>query len=221
LAPVWKPIPDDLVPPNQDGHVCIVANCAGIADVHGDQALIGFTIPNDDLTKIDICNDPQQGQLNITILPVKKHKRDTLSEQFGFLSGIADAGRGAQVVLDIVPLRQGTRVDAAVLSALQSGPFRDLSFRPVDTPLKRVALRKNPHECRGWLAKVIREAEAIVEDGTRLGLTLPPNGLQPLVFEAEMDPSEAPGTVHVFDVIQTDQNTGQRGGYRIAVVAVP
>lgn len=234
LAPVWKPIADDLLPPNQNGHVCIVANCAGIADVNGDQAPIGFTIANDDLTKIDMCNDPQQGQLNIAVLP---RKRGLM--QFGFLSGIADPERRAEVVLDIVPLQQGSVVDAAVLNVLRSGPFRNLSFQPVNTPLKRVALRKNPHECHGWLAKIIREAEDIVEDvvedverllglggrgrgkGTRLRLRLPANGLQPLVFEAEMDASEAQGNVHVFDVIQTDQSTGQRGGYRIAVVAVP
>lgn len=60
LAPVWKPTADDLLPPNQDGHVCIVANCAGIADVNGDQAPIGFTIPNDDLTQIDIAIIPSR-----------------------------------------------------------------------------------------------------------------------------------------------------------------
>jgi hypothetical protein len=237
LTPVWKPIADDLLPPNQDGHVCIVANCAGIADVNGDQAPIGFTIPNDDLTQIDICNNPQQGQLNITVLPAPIHKRGAL--QFGFLSGLATSERRGQVVLDIVPVEQGGGVDAAVLNVLKSGPFRNLSFRPVNTPLRYLALHKNPHECRGWLAKVIREAEDIVEDiiedvervlgvrgpgsgmGTRLRLTLPPNGLQPLVFEAETAPGEIPGNVHVFDVVQTEQATGNRGGYRIAVVAVP
>jgi len=237
LAPVWKPIADDLLPPNQNGHVCIVANCAGIADVNGDQAPIGFTIPNDDLTQVDICNNPQQGQLNITVLPAPIHKRGAF--QFGFLSGLASSERRAQVVLDIAPVDQGTAVDAAVLNVLKSGAFRNLNFQAVNTPLRHLALRKNPHECRGWLAGIIREAEDIVEDviedvdrvlglhghgrgkGTRLRLALPPNGLQPLVFEAEIEPDEAPGNVHVFDVIQTDQATGQRGGYRIALVAVP
>jgi hypothetical protein len=62
---------------------------------------------------------------------------------------------------------------------------------------------------------------AVAGKGTRLRLTLPPNDLQPLVFEAELAAGEAPGNVHVFDVIQTDQDTGERGGCRIAVVAVP
>ncbi len=237
LAPVWKPTADDLLPPNQDGHVCLVANCAGVADVNGDQAPIGFTIPNDDLTQIDICNNPQQGQLNIAILPVKKGQRQ-VGGQFGFLTGIAEEER-TQVVLDIVPLLQGAAVDPAVLNVLQSGPFRNLGFRPANTPIKRVGLRKNPHKCHGWLATVIREAGDIVEDavedlarllghadpdkgkGTRLRLTLPPKGLLPLVFEAEMDPNEADGNVHVFDIIQTNQGSGRRGGFRVAVVAVP
>jgi hypothetical protein len=242
LTPVWQPTSEDVVPPNhQDGHICIVATCAGIADVNGDAVPIGTLIANDDLTKIDICNNAQQGQRNIAVLPVHlgMFPRGSLTEQFGFLSGVADPGRQARVVLDIVPLHQLGVVDPAVLSVLQSGPYRHLTFKPAQSPPKGVSLQKNPHQCHGWLAKIICEAEEIVEDviedverllglsgigvgkGTRLRLTLPPNGLQPLVFNAELDPSETPGNVHVFDIIQTDQATGERGGYRIAVVAVP
>jgi hypothetical protein len=239
LEPVWKPTSEDLLPPNQDGHFCIVTTCAGLADTNGDNAPVGTTIANDDLTKINICNDPHQGQRNITVLPMQLRRRGSLIQQFGFLSGIADPERRARVVLEIVPFHQQSAVDPAVLNVLQSGPYRNLTFQPANGPLKGVALRKNPHQCRGRLAQVIREAEEIVEDviedverllghsgagagrGTRLQLTLPPNGLQPLIFEAELDPGETPGNVHVFDIIQIDQETGERGGYRIAVVAVP
>lgn len=238
LTPVWKPVSDDLLPPNQDGHVCLIATCAGFADTNGDDAPIGTTIANDDVTQFDICNNPQQGQRNITILPIPMHGRVGLSQQFGFLCGIADPKRQARLVLDIVPFRQGNVVDPAVLNLLQSGPNRNLTFRPANTPLKTIRLAKNPHKCQGWLAKIVCEAEDIVEDiaedieglfghgdgngkGSRLRVTVPPGGFQPLIFEAEFDPSETPGNVHVFDVTQTDQNTGERGGYRIAVVAIP
>ncbi len=239
LTPVWKPVADDLLPPNQDGHVCLIATCAGFADTNGDDAPIGTTIANDDVTQFDICNNAQQGQRNITILPAPIHKRGGLIQQFGFLAGIADPKRQARLVLDIVPFRQANVVDPAVLNLLQSGPNRNLTFRPANTPLKRVTLAKNPHKCHGWLEKIVCEAEDIIEDiaedieglfghggggggkGTRLRLTLPPGGFQPLVFEADLDASEAPGNVHVFDVTQTDQDTGERGGYRIAVVAIP
>jgi hypothetical protein len=85
----------------------------------------------------------------------------------------------------------------------------------------------------------VREAEEIIEGvapnlerllghedphrakGTQLRLALPPSGVQPLLFEIEPDPASAPGSVHVFDLVQTTEGTGDQGGCRVALVVVP
>ena len=89
-------------------------------------------------------------------------------------------------------------------------------------------LRKNPHRCDGWLATIICEAEEFIEDlndrrGRRVTLTLPPNSLQPMLLQVELDKGEAPGTMHVFGRVQTDPSgeaagSGWRGRCSVALI---
>jgi hypothetical protein len=92
-------------------------------------------------------------------------------------------------------------------------------------------LTRNTYECKGWLARLIREAEEILEEvieavehpfphSSRLRLRLPPNGVQPLLLQLELDDALPPGSVHVFDITQTD-STGKRGGIRVGAIVVP
>ncbi|EON67337.1 hypothetical protein W97_06590 [Coniosporium apollinis CBS 100218] len=54
--------------------------------------------------------------------------------------------------------------------------------------------------------------------GTRLQLST--KGLTNLLLEAELSDREEVGAVHVFDIVQTDQESGERGRIRIAAVVV-
>jgi hypothetical protein len=241
LAPVWTPSDQDILPPNTTAHVCIVGTSQGIADVNGAADPVGLFVPNNnDLSGIDICTDPHQGQTNITIVPISggQIKPGGGLHEFGFLSGAAVRDRRAQVTVEIRPVRQGNEVDPAVLKVLRSGPYAKLAFRPAAAPPRTLRLRRSTHECKGWLARIVCEAEEILEDaveaveglvgwghdddrhGRRLKLTLPPKGLQPLVLQTDLDTSEAPGSVHVFDIVQTDAD-GRRGGIRVGAVIVP
>jgi hypothetical protein len=50
LSPAWVPTNEDLLPPNNTGHVCVIATSAGIFDVNGDALPVGISIANDDLS---------------------------------------------------------------------------------------------------------------------------------------------------------------------------
>ena len=248
LGPVWHPGSEDLVPPNPRTHACIIANSQGIA--FWDLENPGSTGPNEnlpvgvavgnDLSEINICAEPHQGQVNIAIVPVSIGMiRNGGIPNFGFLAGLAGSRERGRVAIDVVPVDQATAVDPAVLRVLRTGPHASLDLQPASLPPIRTALRGNPHRCTGHLAGLVREAEEIVEDvvddierllghsdsrrarGTRLRLALPPSGTQPLLFEAELDRGSEPGAVSVFDLVQTAEGTGDRGAIRIALVAVP
>jgi hypothetical protein len=92
-------------------------------------------------------------------------------------------------------------------------------------------LSKNDYQCEGWLAQLIREAEEIVEEviediehpfrrSSRLRLSLPPKGVQPLLLELELDADLPVGSVQALDITQTE-STGKRGGIRVGVIVVP
>lgn len=248
LGPAWQPGPQDLVPPNTSTHACIIANSQGIAffdpenptTVGPNENLpVGVAVGND-LSGINICTEPHQGQVNIAILPVSMGMiRQGGVHGFGFLAGLAGSRERGRVMLDVAPVAQATEVDPAVLQVLRTGPYANLAFQPATLPPNSAALRKNPHRCEGPLADLVREAEEIIEDviedierllghsdrdrarGTRLRLALPPSGVQPLLFEVGLNPGSAPGAVSVFDLVQTTEGTGERGGLRVALVAVP
>ena len=237
LSPTWTPTVADLVPPNTDTHCCIIATSAGLADVDdkGNGNPVGTFVPaNSNLASlIDICDEPHQGQVNITIVPLGAHKRagGRLVQEFGFLAAGLSADRPTQVVLEVTPVPQQNQVDPAVLRALKGGPYRDLPPQPASSGLKGLRLSKNTYECKGWLGKLIREAEKILEEvieavdhpfrhSSRLRLHLPPNGVQPLLLQIELDAALPPGSVHAFDITQTEAS-GKRGGIRVGAVVVP
>jgi len=251
LAPVWVPEPKDLIPPNTDAHVCVVATCAGLANVNDDGGFpVGTQIANDDLSQFNICNDPHQGQRNITLLTVSKSQFPR-HINFGFLAGIAIGSRElpASFNVRLSPVPQQGTVDPIMRNVLESSSFKELEFRPSNLPLKKISLAKNPHKCSGWLEKLICEAEEIIEDvaegiehfigcrghhdgdggcdgghgkGTSLHIKLPLGGeVVPLILQAEVQEEEQVGNVHVFDVVQTSTEGGERGGYRFAIVVVP
>ena len=233
LSP-WVPQEGDFLG-SDNGHVCIVATCAGLADADLEQtppagAPVGVFVPglSDLANDINICSDPHQGQRNIAIVPMTMGQiRRGVSGEFAFLSGGVTRGAGARVMVEVNPVAQKAEVDPVVLKALQSGPWNNLSLKPALTRPKTVRLVKHTQEWKGWLAKIVLEAEEIVEEVVdaveqrhRVTLTLPPKGLQPLALRLELDPADEPGSVRVYDITQID-DTGKRGGIRVGVVAVP
>jgi hypothetical protein len=57
---------------------------------------VGLFFPGTNLSQIDTCSEPHEGQTNITILPIKSGMRGLLLGDFGFLSGgVAGGGAGA------------------------------------------------------------------------------------------------------------------------------
>lgn len=250
LAPVWVPGDQDLIPPNTYTHMCVVATCAGFADVNGADFSVGTQIFSDDLSKFNICNDPHQGQRNINLFPISKGQITPIN--FGFLAGIVRAGREppfGPFTVQLAPVPQQEIIDPIIRNVLESSAFKDLDFRPSNIPLKSISLAKNPHKCSGWLEKIICEPEEIIHNvaegiehfihglghkggdghhhgghgkGTCLHIKLPKGGeVVSLILQAEIQEEEEVGNVHVFDVVQTLAEGGERGGYRFAIVVVP
>jgi hypothetical protein len=233
LSP-WVPLEGDFLG-SDNGHVCIVATCAGLADADLEQtpptgASVGVFVPgiSDLANDIDICNDAHQGQRNIAIVPLAMGQiRRGFPGEFAFLSGGVTRDRGARVQVEVNTVVQEGEVDSGVLKALQSGPWQNLPLKPARTRPKSVRLHKHTREWKGWLARIVSEAEEIIEEVVdaiehrrRMTLTLPPKGLQPLALHLELDPADEPGSVHVYDITQID-DTGKRGGIRVGVVVVP
>jgi hypothetical protein len=242
LSGTWTPTAEDLVPPNKATHCCIVATSAGLAEAlpkdgggFTGNPVGTFVASNSDLASdINICTQPYQGQCNIAIVPVGGGQIRIPGSQvheFGFLAAGLSANRSTQVVLEVTPVPQQDQVDPAVLRTLKAGPYRDLPLQPAPSSgLKGLRLTRNTYECKGWLARLIREAEEILEEvieavehpfphSSRLRLRLPPNGVQPLLLQLELDDALPPGSVHVFDITQTD-STGKRGGIRVGAIVV-
>ena len=233
----WSPQAGDIIPPNTDAHCCILATCQGIADVNNEGGVqVGLFVPGANLLPIDICSDPHEGQTNITILPLSGHHRrgGLLLGDFAFLAGAANRDTRAQIAVEVRSLAQPNGIEPGVLRVLQAGPWKSLPLRPAVSEPRGLGLRKNNHKCEGWLAKIICEAEEFFEDlielvegrpdddrrGRLIKLTLPPNGIQPLLMQTEIDASEPTGTVHVFDIVETEAS-GRRGGIRVATIVVP
>jgi hypothetical protein len=222
LSGTWTPGMDDLVPPNESLHCCLVATSAGVARSDVSPTPVGTVIAaNSGLAShIDICTDPYQGQRNIAIIAIS-HKRTGRAspKEFGFLAASLSE-RPTQLVLDITEVKQTDKIDSAVLQALRGGPYHDLPLKPATAGLQGVRLSKNTYPLKGHLAKIVREAESITQAGTGLRLNMPANGIQPLLFSIELDPTQPPGSVHVFDITQAD-GTGKRGGIRVGAIIVP
>ncbi|KAJ9636319.1 hypothetical protein H2199_007994 [Coniosporium tulheliwenetii] len=243
LTPAWTPQARDLVRPNTQAHCCIVVTASG---VFGDEETPdGESIGDDELSYIDICNKRYQGQRNVFINPAAQNRisGSITPVNFGFLSGHAIPDRGlGRFTIDIIPLPQREGIDPAIHRILASSDaYKGLPLKASTTPVKSIKLGKNRHPPGEYLEKITVEAEKIAEDvvpdfeklfglegagvgqattgmGTRLHLST--KGLTNLLLEAELSEKEEVGAVHVFDVVQTDQESGERGGIRIAAVVV-
>jgi hypothetical protein len=229
----WVPQAVDFMDQGEHGgHCCIIANASGLFDwTPAASTPVGFQfIANSELhAHIDVCTDLYQGQRNVVIVPSASGGGGRrIPPRIGFLAGAPRQGTSSKATVAVTALQQGDRVDPVLLKALKSGPYAGLALKPASLPPRSLRLAR--HECKwnGSLSKIVREAEEVIEEalgmethpfggGHRVHLGLPAHGLQPLRVEVELDPTEAPGTVHSIAIVQTDAS-GARGGIRAGIV---
>lgn len=232
----WTPTQDDFLgQAGHEGHCCIIANAAGLSEAEeeggtfiGDPVGVVITDNNQLQTDIDLCQSLYQGQRNIAIVqaPVTQIRRGLT-----FLSGAPAREMQSRTAVGVTAIDQAGRIDPVLITALSGGAYAGLALKPAASPPRSLRLTRHENQGNRWLGKIVREAEEIVEEllgpsihpfggGHRLHLHLPPQGLQPLSVAIELEPGEAPGTVHAIDIIQTDAN-GARGGIRVGVVVMP
>ncbi len=234
----WTPGSNDVMTGNTSAHACLIANCAGLADasVEGIKvtgAPVGAAIPS--LAGLaggfDACTSIYQAQHNITIVAVSGgtgHQQIHL--RFGFLAANPSLDRATDVVVEVRPVTL-RELDPLLLRALSSGRYAKLEPQLASAEHRALRLHDNEHsQPRKLEAVLIRAVELIIErieellhpfrDSCRLRLRLPPGGLHPLEFEAELDPGLRPGSVNVFDITDTEPG-GRRGGIRLVTVVLP
>ena len=242
LSP-WTPTQEDFleeVAPGGPGHCCIIANAAGqasltdLSDPNSGQPVGVVITDNSQLsTDIKICTSLYQGQRNIMIVPAPAGQivRGGIKTGIVFLSGAPELKTPLRTTIAVTAIDQGGKLDPVLLKALSGSPYAGLPLKAAASPPKSLSLAKHQHKPQGWLAKIIHEAEEVVEEllglkehpfggGHRLHLNLPPQGLQPLRMAVEPDPNDPPGTVHAIEITQTNAN-GAQGGIRVAVVVTP
>jgi hypothetical protein len=214
------------------GHCCIIANAMGIFDWTPTSGLpVGyqFNAISELNAHIDVCTGLYQGQRNVVIVPAASGGGSgRIPPRIGFLSGSPKQRTSFKTAVAVTALKQGDRIDPVLLKALKSGPYAGLPLKPATLPPRSLRLTRLDCKWNGSLCKIIREAEELIEEllgletlpfggGHRLHLNLPAHGLHPLRVEVELDPTEAPGTVHSIEITQTD-TSGARGGIRAGIV---
>jgi hypothetical protein len=236
LSP-WTPVQDDFLEQSvSGGHCCIIANVAGLSVANQTQTgftgnAVGAVIPDNAALNgaINVCSNIYQAQSNIVIEPMPFHGR--APHGLAFLAGAPESLRPFETAVEATAINQRGRINPALRKALRGLPSAGRLFKPAASPPK--ALRLVPHKAAssGHLARILREGEiGAVETvearepkfggGQRRKLRLPAHGLHALRAEIEIDPNDAPGTVHAIQITQTDAN-GARGGITAAFVVVP
>jgi hypothetical protein len=233
LSP-WVPTEQDFLGQSiHEGHCCIIANAAGLSDWNDDGGIsngtpVGVVITDNNQLQsaIDVCTNLYQGQRNIAIVPAPTGGQ--IRPGFAFLSGSPKKRSPSRTTIAVTAIDQGGLVDPVLLKTLSSGPYAGLPLKPASLPPKSLQLTRHEHKWNSWLAKIIHEAEEIIEEvlglethpfggGHQLHLSLSPQGVQPLRVTVELDSAEPPGTVHSLNITQTDAG-GARGGIRVGIV---
>jgi hypothetical protein len=238
LSP-WTPVVDDFLEQSTSGgHCCIIANVAGLSVAN--QTATGFTgnavgavIPDNAAlhNAVNVCSNIYQAQCNIVIEPMPFHGRVPVPHGLAFLAGAPESTKAFETAVEVTAIDQRGRIDPALRKALRGLPNAGRVFKPAAAPPKSLRLVPHKTASSGHLARILREGEiGAVEalaardlkfgGGARRKLNLPTHGLMALRAEIEIDPNDAPGTVHAIQITQTDTG-GARGGITAAFVVVP
>ena len=210
LSP-WTPTQEDFLEQgNQGGHCCVIANAAGQSDVDegttdGEPVGVNITDNSQLNSTINVCSSLYlRRQRNIAIVPPLKGGQ--IRTGFTFLSGAPRQRESSRTSIAVSAIDQGGQIDPVLLKVLATGPYATLPLKPAGSAPKSLRLARREHKWNSWLAKIIHEAEEIVEEilgiathpfggGHQLHLRLPAHGLQPLAaLNLSWDPSEPAGT---------------------------
>jgi hypothetical protein len=174
-----------------------------------------------DLSVVNICGVPQQAQRNVTLSPWFPGFRSNC--QFPFISGIPAGRRGEaqSFTLTIVPVHEERgRLDLVVQGVIESSPYKHLPLKVAPLKTGAVSIKNFEEKCNEYVESILCQPASFTKDnckGTRthIHITLPTKDkFVSTILEAQV------GNVYAFDVVQTNDTTGERGGYRIGLIVV-
>jgi hypothetical protein len=223
---VGKPPPDEPKDDEKDGDA--------LADIAAwDKALAGGTS--------SFCVDRHHGQLNTTLARTLNKNLLTLQFYSGVPRQPKEGGDGMSIAK--VFLREQVfepRADQGLTEMIKCAGLDGLPIQPALVPARVAGIAR----FRSVAERIEQKAEEIVDEAREalehlrghwadeddasdpgtprnvLTVQLVPGELQPLLMKVAFDKDDPLGTVHVFDVIQLNQD-GTRGGFRLATIQTP
>lgn len=188
-------------------HVCVFANVYG-TDSNG--APDGTSIP--DWTAMgaisgNFCADPHHGQLNTVLQKVSGQMPRV---HVPFFAGAAGKELESPAQISVLERRLNDRIERSVLAQIAREELDGVWPRPATQAAKLAGIipvaRKEDRE------QYYRTPKAVVD------VKLRGHEIHPHVLTLELDKHEPAGTVHVFDVVQTNGD-GKRGGFRLITIS--
>jgi hypothetical protein len=232
LTPVWVPTSTDFLD-SVNGHVCVQVNLTGIfASARGDPSVdVGYPIPTNNLSEFNICNVPQQAQRNVTLYPftLGKFPGPGIILHFPFISGIATGqrqGEGSFTLSVVQIVQQLETLDPVVKGIIDSSVYKELPLKGATLGTGAVSVNKFAGKCNEYVESILCEPSCFKEDhcggkGMHVHVPLATGGeFVSVELEATLPEDTEVGTVYVFDLVQTNDTTVERGGYRIGLIAV-
>jgi hypothetical protein len=231
----------------EDLHVCVYANCNGscapanepVPDAQEDGKPLE-TISDWDKALAggsgSFCSDRHHGQLNTTLARTMNKNALTLR----FYSGVGKLEKRGTVKVFLREQVFEPQADQGLVEMIRRAGLTSLPIQPALVPARVAGIARFPSVAE----RIEQKAEEIVDEAREafehlrghwadeddesdpgtprnvLTLQLAPGELQPLLMRVAFDKDDPLGTVHVFDVIQLNQD-GTRGGFRLATIHTP
>jgi hypothetical protein len=220
----------------RDLHACIFANCAGSfpqSNVLHD----GYPIGNwADVINPNFCADKHHGQLATMLHRTFNHNVLAIP----FYAGVAGGGQGG---VGKVVLREpvfNPQADQGLVEMIGLAGLCSLPIQPALVPARVAGIAR----FRSIVDRIEQKAEKITDEALEalehlrrnwayeddesdpgtprnvVTLQLAPGELLPLLLKVAFDKDDPLGAVHVFDVVQINED-GTQGGFRLATINTP
>lgn len=218
---------------NRDLHCCVLANCVGSAPPSDDTTLITEGAIVDWATALGLgsmgfCSDTHHAQFNTTLARTLNNNSLTVK----FFAGVGPQKRedGPTKVF----LREQVfepQADQGLVEMIRRAGLDGLPIQPALVPARVAGIarfkaegiveeaREALEHLRGHWADEDDESDSGTPRNV-LRLQLAPGEVQPLLVKVAFDRDDPLGAVHVFDVIQLNED-GTRGGFRLATIHTP
>lgn len=223
-----------------DLHVCVFAVCTG-------QQLNGTsdgTFPNWGVVGDKFCTDRHHGQLNTTL----HRTQNKLTATVAFFAGLGPGrgggggggGGGGNAKVFLREQVFDPQAHQGLVEMIRLAGLVDLPIQPAPVPARVAGIarfRSVGERIEQKAEEILDEAREVLEHlrghwadeddegdpGTPrnvVTLQLAPGELKPLLLKVAFDKDDPLGAVHVFDVVQLNQD-GTRGGFRLATINTP